>query len=116
MVFLIHERHSEPELVHLHMVAMLRVPAPSALGKVELAELIVRWASTVGTVSLHSVKIPVVVSAFPEEICPAPRKWAEKAYPKLVYYKRHPKGAHFAAWEQPQGIVEDLRAGLKSLR
>ena len=62
------------------------------------------------------VKIPVVVSAFPEEICPIPRKWAEKAYPKLVYYRRHPKGAHFAAWEQPQAIVDDLRAGFKSLR
>jgi len=62
------------------------------------------------------VGIPVVVSAFPEELCPIPRKWAEKAYPKLAYYKRHPKGAHFAAWEQPQAIVEDLRAGFKSLR
>ena len=56
------------------------------------------------------------MSAFPEEICPVPRKWAEKAYPKLAYYKRHPKGAHFAALEQPQAIVEDLRAGFKSLR
>ena len=62
------------------------------------------------------VAIPVVVSVFPDEICPIPRKWAEKAYPKLAYYKRHPKGAHFAAWEQPQAIVEDLRAGFRSLR
>jgi len=56
------------------------------------------------------------VSAFPEEICPCPRTWAEKAYPQLLYYKRHPKGAHFAAWEQPRALVEDLRAGFKSLR
>ena len=62
------------------------------------------------------VAIPVVVSAFPDEICPISRNWAEKAYPKLAYYRRHPKGAHFAAWEQPQAIVEDLRAGFKSLR
>ena len=62
------------------------------------------------------VAIPVVVSAFPEEICPTPRKWAEKAYPKLVYYKSHPKGAHFAAFEQPQALVEDSRAGFRSLR
>jgi pimeloyl-ACP methyl ester carboxylesterase len=62
------------------------------------------------------VKIPVVVSAFPEEICPTPRKWAEKAYPKLAYYKSHPKGAHFAAFEQPQALVEDSRAGFRSLR
>jgi pimeloyl-ACP methyl ester carboxylesterase len=74
------------------------------------------WENKTGFFGPRGVKIPVVVSAFPEEICPAPRKWAEKAYPKLVYYKRHPKGAHFAAWEQPQAIVEDLRAGFKSLR
>ena len=74
------------------------------------------WENKTGFFAPKGVAIPVVVSAFPEEICPTPRKWAEKAYPKLVYYKRHPKGAHFAAWEQPQAIVEDLRAGLKSLR
>ena len=74
------------------------------------------WENKFAFFAPKGVAIPVVVSAFPEEICPIPRKWAEKAYPKLVYYKRHPKGAHFAAWEQPQAIVEDLRAGFKSLR
>ena len=43
--------------------------------------------------SLRSgVKIPVVVSVFPDEICPIPKKWAEKAYPKLIYYRKHPEG------------------------
>jgi len=74
------------------------------------------WENKLVFFAPKGVKIPAVVSAFPEEITPVPRKWAEKAYPKLVYYKRHPKGAHFAAWEQPQAIVEDLRAGFKSLR
>ena len=74
------------------------------------------WENKLAFFAPQGVAIPVVVSAFPEEICPVPRKWAEKAYPKLAYYKRHPKGAHFAAWEQPQAIVEDLRAGFKSLR
>ena len=74
------------------------------------------WENKFAFFAPKGVTIPVVVSAFPEEICPIPRKWAEKAYPKLVYYKRHPKGAHFAAWEQPQALVEDLRAGFKSLR
>ena len=74
------------------------------------------WENKLVFFAPKGVKIPVAVSAFPEEICPCPRKWAEKAYPKLVYYKRHPKGAHFAAWEQPQAIVEDLRAGFRSLR
>jgi pimeloyl-ACP methyl ester carboxylesterase len=63
----------------------------------------------------RQVAIPVVVSVFPDEICPAPRSWVEKAYPKLIRYNRHPKGGHFAAWEQPQAITDDLRAGFRSL-
>ena len=62
------------------------------------------------------VKVPAVVSAFPEEIAPIPKSWAEKAYPKLIYYKLHPKGAHFAAWEQPEALVSDLREGFRTLR
>jgi len=62
------------------------------------------------------VQIPVGVSAFPEEIYTAPRSWAEKAYPKLLYYGKHDKGGHFAAWEQPDALVSDLRASFKSLR
>ncbi len=74
------------------------------------------WENKFRFFAPKGVAIPVVVSAFPEEICPIPRKWAEKAYPKLVYYQSHPKGAHFAAWEQPQALVQDLRAGFKTLR
>jgi pimeloyl-ACP methyl ester carboxylesterase len=65
---------------------------------------------------VRNVTIPVAVSAFPDEIYQAPRSWAEKAYPKLIYYNRPPKGGHFAAWEQPQLFTEDLRTGFRSLR
>jgi hypothetical protein len=41
---------------------------------------------------------------------------AEKAYPKLVYYKKHDIGCHFAAWEQPQLFCEDVRATFRTLR
>jgi pimeloyl-ACP methyl ester carboxylesterase len=74
------------------------------------------WENRLAFFAPKGVGIPVVVSVFPDEICPVPKSWAEKAYPKLIYYQRHPKGAHFAAWEQPQAIVEDLRAGFRSLR
>jgi pimeloyl-ACP methyl ester carboxylesterase len=60
--------------------------------------------------------IPVAVSAFPDEIYTAPRGWAEKAYPKLIYYNKPSKGGHFAAWEQPKFYSEDVRAGLRTLR
>ena len=62
------------------------------------------------------IKIPVAVSAFPDELFQTPKSWAERAYSKLVYYKKHDKGGHFAAWEQPELLVEDIRAGFRSLR
>jgi pimeloyl-ACP methyl ester carboxylesterase len=63
-----------------------------------------------------NVSIPVAVSNFPDDVIPAPRRWAERAYPRLVHYNQLDKGGHFAAWEQPQLLVEEMRAGLKSLR
>ncbi|HKO79572.1 MAG TPA: hypothetical protein VJU78_04215, partial [Chitinophagaceae bacterium] len=62
------------------------------------------------------VKVPIAVSAFPDELYQVPRSWAEKAYPNLIYYKKHNKGGHFAAWEQPELLVGDIREGFKSLR
>jgi pimeloyl-ACP methyl ester carboxylesterase len=62
------------------------------------------------------VAIPVAVSVFPEEIGPAPRSWAERAYPKLIHYNQVDKGTHFAAWEQPELFVNEVRTGLRSLR
>jgi len=59
---------------------------------------------------------PTAVSVFPDEIYSAPRSWAEKAYPNLIHYNRLPKGGHFAAWEQPDFLTEELRAGFRSLR
>ena len=63
-----------------------------------------------------NVSIPVAVSAFPDELYQAPRSWAERAYPKLIYYNRLDKGGHFAAWEQPQLFVGEVRAAFRSLR
>jgi hypothetical protein len=69
-----------------------------------------------GFFDVRGIKMPVAVSAFAEEIYQAPKSWAEKAYPKLIYYKAHEKGTHFAAWEQTEPFVTDLRAAFKSLR
>ncbi|TMD51438.1 MAG: alpha/beta fold hydrolase [Chloroflexi bacterium] len=64
----------------------------------------------------RGIKIPVAVSAFPDEIYAAPRSWAERAYPKLIHYNRLDKGGHFAAWEQPALFTAELRTAFKSLR
>ena len=69
-----------------------------------------------GFFSVKGVSIPVAVSAFPDELYQTPRSWAERAYPRLIYYKKHNKGGHFAAWEQPELLSEDVRAGLRPLR
>jgi len=70
----------------------------------------------VGFFSPKGVKVPVAVSAFPDELYQIPRTWAERAYPNLIYYNRPEKGGHFAAWEQPGLLVHDLREGFRSLR
>jgi pimeloyl-ACP methyl ester carboxylesterase len=62
------------------------------------------------------VTIPVAVSAFPDDLYQAPRSWAEQAYPTLIHYNKLPKGGHFAAWEQPKFLSDEIRTGFKSLR
>jgi pimeloyl-ACP methyl ester carboxylesterase len=62
------------------------------------------------------VSIPVAVSVFPDELYQVPRSWAEQAYPNLIHYNKLDKGGHFAAWEQPELFVNEVRDGLRSLR
>ena len=69
-----------------------------------------------GYFNVKGVSIPVAVSVFPDELYPAPRSWAERAFPKLIHYNKMEKGGHFAAWEQPKLFTEELRAGFRSLR
>jgi pimeloyl-ACP methyl ester carboxylesterase len=74
------------------------------------------WEYKGGFFNAKGVKVPVAVSVFPGEQYQAPRSWAERAYPKLVYYHQAEKGGHFAAWEQPAIFAQELRAGFKPLR
>ena len=74
------------------------------------------WESKLAFFAPKGVPIPAAVSVFPDEIYAAPRSWTEKAYPKLIYYKRLPKGGHFAAWEQPEVFSAEMRAAFKTLR
>ena len=69
-----------------------------------------------GYFNVKGVSLPTAVSVFPDELYPAPRSWAEKAYPNLIHYNRLDKGGHFAAFEQPRLFTQELRAGFRSLR
>ena len=63
-----------------------------------------------------NITIPVALSVFPDEVYYTPRTWAEQAYSNLIHYNQLDKGGHFAAWEQPNLLVDEMRTGLKSLR
>ena len=73
------------------------------------------WEYKGGFFNVKGVSIPVAVSVFPGEQYEAPRSWADRAYPKLIYYNKVAKGGHFAAWEQPDLFTSELRAAFKSL-
>jgi pimeloyl-ACP methyl ester carboxylesterase len=74
------------------------------------------WESHLAFFAPKGVTLPVAVSAFPDELYQAPKSWAERAYPNLVFYRRHERGGHFAAWEQPAAFTTDLRDAFRSLR
>ena len=74
------------------------------------------WENKLSFFAIKGVSIPVAVSSFPDELYPTPRSMAERAYPKLIHYNQLPKGGHFAAWEQPQFLTQEIRAGFRSLR
>jgi pimeloyl-ACP methyl ester carboxylesterase len=57
----------------------------------------------------QQIDLPVAVSAFPKEILPTPRKWVERNCARLVHWGEMEQGGHFAAWEQPEAFVQELR-------
>ncbi len=74
------------------------------------------WENKLGFFDVKNVSIPAAVSVFPKELYEAPRSWAERAYPNLIYYNTLDRGGHFAAWQEPQLFSQEVRAGFRSLR
>ncbi|WP_326624100.1 MULTISPECIES: epoxide hydrolase family protein [unclassified Streptomyces] len=72
--------------------------------------------NTTSFFGINDVKLPVAVSVFPDELYQAPKSWTEQAYSNLVHYNRLPKGGHFAAWEQPELFVNEVRTGFRPMR
>jgi pimeloyl-ACP methyl ester carboxylesterase len=62
------------------------------------------------------MKLPMGFTMFPGEIFRAPRSWAEKLYPHVIYFHEADRGGHFAAWEEPQLFSAEIRAGFRPLR
>ena len=74
------------------------------------------WESHGKGLTAANVSIPTAVTIFPGEIYLAPKSWTERAYHNLIYYNQVDRGGHYAAWEQPEIFVSEMRAAFKSLR
>ncbi len=64
---------------------------------------------------MQEVSVPVGVSVFPHEIFQASRRWCEARYEHLAYYNDLDKGGHFAAFEQPEIFVDEVRAAFRAI-
>ena len=62
------------------------------------------------------ITIPAGVSIYPQEIFRASRRWCEERYTKLIHYNVLEKGGHFAAFEQPELFVNELRTCFSKVR
>ena len=66
--------------------------------------------------SMEPIGMPVSCSIFPREIFRCSKRWAEKRFTNLVYWNELDRGGHFAALEQPELFVQELRAGFRPMR
>ncbi|MGW3312990.1 epoxide hydrolase family protein [Streptomyces sp. NPDC001073] len=74
------------------------------------------WENKGRTFAGPKVTLPVAVTVFPKDIPRVPRSWIEDTYSNLIHYGEADKGGHFAALEQPETLVSEIRAGLRTLR
>jgi pimeloyl-ACP methyl ester carboxylesterase len=65
---------------------------------------------------MEPIAIPVGCSIYPKEIFRTSRRWAEKRFAKLVHFNQLEKGGHFAAFEQPELFVREVRECFRKLR
>ena len=67
-------------------------------------------------VSMEPVHMPVGCSIFPREVFGASRRWAEQRFSNIIHWNHMPRGGHFAAFEQPELLVQELRDCFGQLR
>jgi len=69
-----------------------------------------------GRRTARTVTIPTGVAVFPKEIVAPVRRWMEPSYTDIRHWSEMPKGGHFAAFEQPELFVADVRKYFRTLR
>jgi pimeloyl-ACP methyl ester carboxylesterase len=65
--------------------------------------------------SAPSLDLPVACSVFPGELLRPSRRWAEHKYSKLIHWGEPAAGGHFAAFEQPELFVDEMRQAFRQL-
>lgn len=73
------------------------------------------WESF-GSFSAGDVSVPTGCSIFPKEIFTCSRRWAEQRFKNIVYWNELDRGGHFAAFEQPELFVGELRNCFRQVR
>ncbi len=68
------------------------------------------------TINFDPVTVPTGCSIFPKEIFRMSERWARTRFTDLRHYNQPPKGGHFAAFEQPERFVEEVRATFRTMR
>ncbi len=66
--------------------------------------------------NMEPIHMPVGCSIFPGEIFRCSRRWAEKRFTQLIHWNELDKGGHFAALEQPDTFVAEVRNCFQTLR
>ena len=73
------------------------------------------WESFNSFITDGRVELPTGIAAFPKEILRTPRRWCETSY-NVTHWTTMPRGGHFAALEQPELFVDDVRAFFATVR
>ena len=74
------------------------------------------WESFAQAALTRRIELPVAVSIFPDDITAAPRRWAERLFPRIAHWNEVARGGHFGAFEQPSLFVDEVRGAFCSLR
>jgi pimeloyl-ACP methyl ester carboxylesterase len=74
------------------------------------------WENKSASFAGPKLTLPVAVTVFPRDIPRLPRSWIEDTYSNLIHYGEAGRGGHFAAFEQPEILISEIRTGLRSLR
>jgi len=74
------------------------------------------WESTATGFLPVEINVPAGISIFPKEILQPSRRWAEKSYKNIIHWNELDKGGHFAAFEQPELFVEEIRTCFRAFQ